>query len=85
MDKNSFLKCQSEILAFRDLVVQLEHSANSDHIALGYLNMGMNKICEVMDALQKENTQLREEICVLKEENKILQDINDSLANQFVN
>ena len=38
-----------------------------------------------MDALQKENTQLREEICVLKEENKILQDINDSLANQFVN
>lgn len=85
MDKNSFFKCQAEITAFKDLVVQLEHSANSNHIALKYLDVGMNKIYDIINKLQEENTQLQKEICELKEENKMLQDVNDSLANQFVN
>lgn len=83
MDKNSFLKCQSEILAFKELTVQLEQSAHSDYIAIEYLRNGFDKLNEMLKELQEENEQLNERIYVLEKENITLQIINDSLVSRI--
>ena len=79
--KTHFLELQSRLLPFKDVIVQLKHSAKTDNIAMAYLAKGFDLLYQTIDMLQRENEELQERIYVLEKENKTLQDMNDSLSN----
>lgn len=81
MEKTHFLELQSRLLPFKDVIVQLKHSAKTDNIAMAYLAKGFDLLYQTIDMLQRENEELQERIYVLEKENKTLQDMNDSLSN----